>query len=81
MKATEGIEVACSDRNIHTRDESVKQVQTNTTLLEALTASDFITIFQEWEKQRSRNAMFKAKMNYLHRVEYRIDSNEKHCCI
>ena len=25
--------------------------------------------FQEWEVQRSKNAMFKSMMNYLHRVE------------
>jgi len=43
--------------------------QANTTLLKALTAADVMTVFQEWEKQRSKNAMFKAMMNYLHRVE------------
>jgi len=43
--------------------------QAKTTLLEALTTADVVTVFQEWEKQRSKNAMFKAMMNYLHRVE------------
>jgi len=45
----------------------VKQV--NTILLEALATADVITVFQNWEKERSKNAMFKAMMNYLHRVE------------
>jgi len=34
-----------------------------------LTTADLITVFQEWEKQRSKNAMFKTTMNYIHRVE------------
>ena len=67
LKATEGIEAVCSDESKHTKAESVKQA--NATLLDALTAADVITVFKEWEKQRSKNAMFKAMMNYLHRVE------------
>lgn len=67
LMATEGVEAACSEGNKHTRSESVKQA--HTTLLEALTAADVSTLFQKWGKQRSKNAMFKAMMNYLQRVE------------
>ncbi len=41
----------------------------NTTLLEVLTTADVMTVFQEWKKQKSKNAMFKAMINYIHRVE------------
>ena len=43
--------------------------QPNTILLEALTSADVITVFHEWEKQRSKNAMFESMINDLHRVE------------
>jgi len=72
LKATEGVEATCSQGSKHTKAESVKQA--NSTLLEALTTADVITVFQEWEKLRSKNAMFKAMMNYLHR------SNPVLCC-
>jgi len=64
LKATEGVETACSVGSKHTKVESVKQA--NTTLLEALSTADVITVFQELEKKRSNNTMFKAMMNYLH---------------
>jgi len=67
MKATEGVENACFERGKREVDGSVKQ--SNTILLEALATADVITVFQNWEKERSNNAMFKAMMNYLHRVE------------
>ena len=54
LKATEEVEAACSDGSKRTKAASVKQA--NTTLLEALTTADVITVFQEWEKQRSKNA-------------------------
>ena len=53
-------------KRAHYKAESVKQA--NPTLLEALITAEAITVFQEWEKQRSKNLMFKAKMNYLHPV-------------
>jgi len=64
LKATERVEAACSEGSKHKKAESVKQA--NTTLLEDLSTADVITVFQEWEKKRSNNAMFKAMMNYLH---------------
>jgi len=68
LKATEGVEAACFQSSKHSKAESVKQA--NSTLLETLTtAADLITVFQELEKQRSKNAMFKAMMNCIHRVE------------
>ena len=67
LMATGGVETACSEGNKHTKSESVKEA--NTILLEALTTNDVITLFQEWENKRSEDAMFKAMMNYLHRVE------------
>ena len=63
LKATEGVEAACAEGSKHTKAESVKQA--NATLLEDLTTADVITVFQQWEKQRSKNAMLKAMMNYL----------------
>lgn len=65
LKATEGVEAACSEGK-DTKAESTKQA--NSTLLEALTAA-VITAFQKWKEQKPLNAMFKAMMNYLHRVE------------
>ncbi|CAK6975646.1 hypothetical protein D5F01_LYC12211 [Scomber scombrus] len=65
LKATEGVEAACSEGK-DTKAESTKQA--SSTLLEALTA-EVITAFQKWKEQKSRKAMFKAMMNYLHRVE------------
>ena len=67
LKATEKIQDACSQESKYNKTESVKQA--NSSLLETLTTADIITVFQEWEKERSKNAMFKATMNYLHRVE------------
>ncbi|KAK1879681.1 Acetyl-coenzyme A carboxylase carboxyl transferase subunit beta, partial [Dissostichus eleginoides] len=64
LKATEGVEAACSERK-DIKAESVKQV--NRTLLEA--TAEVITAFQEWEEQKSQHAMFKAMMSCLHRVE------------
>jgi len=42
LKATEGVEAACSDGSKHTEAESVKKA--NTTLLEALTTADVVTV-------------------------------------
>ena len=67
LMATERVEAACLEGNKHTKSESVQQANTN--LLEALTTAGVSTVFQEWGKQRSKNAMFKAMMNYLQRVE------------
>src|SRR6218665_1442647 len=67
LKATEGVEDAYSKGSKHTVAESVQQA--NAFLLEALTTADVITIFEKWENERSKNAMFKAMMYYLHRVE------------
>ncbi|KAJ4946949.1 hypothetical protein JOQ06_008992, partial [Pogonophryne albipinna] len=64
LKATEGVEAACSEGK-DIKAESVKQV--NRTLLEA--TAEVITAFQEWEEQKSQHAMYKAMMSYLHRVE------------
>ncbi len=66
LKATEGVEAACSEGK-DTKAESMKQA--NSTLLEALTTAEVITAFQKWKEQKSQNAMFKAMMNYLHRVK------------
>jgi hypothetical protein len=42
----------------HTEAESEKEA--NITLLEALISADFSTVFQDWEKRSSQNAMVKA---------------------
>ena len=67
LTATVGVEAACCLGSKHTNVESV--MQANTTLPEALTSADVFTVIHEWEKQRSKNAMFRAMMNYRHRVE------------
>ena len=61
------IEDACSEVNKHTRAESVKCA--NTHLLQALANNDVMNKFQDWEVQRSENAMFRSMMMHLHRVE------------
>lgn len=66
LKATDGVEAACSEGK-DTKAESMKQA--NSTLLEVLTTAEINTAFQKWKEQKSQNAMFKAMMNYLHRVE------------
>ncbi|KAE8288343.1 hypothetical protein D5F01_LYC12211 [Larimichthys crocea] len=66
LKATDGVEAACSEGK-DTNAESVKQA--NSTLLEVLTTAEINTAFQKWKEHKSQNAMFKAMMNYLHRVE------------
>ena len=49
------------------RAESMKQAHTN--FLQALITAEVLHIFQDWEVQRSKNAMFKSMMKYLHRVK------------
>ena len=65
--AAEEVEAACSEAEKVTKAKSVKQAHTN--LLQTLTAAEVIKTFEEWEEQKSKNAMFKSMMNYLHRVE------------
>ena len=67
LEATVGIKDACSEVNKHTRAESVKCA--NTHLLQTLANNDVMNKFQDWEVQRSENAMFRSMMMYLHRVE------------
>ena len=63
-EATEQVEAACSEKN-----KSAKAESANNTLLEAFTTAEVVETFTEWEVQRSKHAMFKSIMNYLHRVE------------
>lgn len=67
FNATAEIQMACSEKNKSTKAEAVKSANTN--LLETMTDEDMMKKFQDWEAQRSKNAMFKSMMNYLHRVE------------
>jgi len=67
LKTTEVVEAVCSVENKNTKAESVKHA--NPTLLQALTNADMLKTFQASEIKRSKNAMFKSMMNYLHRVE------------
>ena len=67
LEATDGILHACSDKDKYNKPESVKTA--NNHLLQAITEDDLMKKFHEWEVQRSKNAMFKSMMNYLHRVE------------
>ena len=67
LEATDEVEAACSEGDKCTKAESVKEA--NTTLLQALTTAEVVKTFQDWETKRSKNAMFKSMMNYIHRVE------------
>lgn len=65
--AAEEVEAACSETEKVTKAKSVKQAHTN--LLQTLTAAEISKKFEEWEEQKSKNAMFISMMNYLYRVE------------
>ena len=65
LEATEKVEAACSEEDKCKKAESVKEA----TLLQVLTTAEIVMTFHDWETERSKNAMFKLMMNYLHRVE------------
>ncbi len=68
LQATSKIEDACSVKlNKHTKAEAVKCA--NTHLVETLANNSIMKNFQDWEVQRSENAIFRSMMMYLHRVE------------
>ena len=58
------MEAACSEKNKSAKAESAKQA--HNILLEAFTTAEVVEAFTEWEVQRSKHAMFKSIMNYLH---------------
>jgi hypothetical protein len=67
ISATDDIEEACSKSNQASRAESVMPAHSN--LLQVLSNTDMLNLFQTWVTKRSQHAMFKSLMNYLHRVE------------
>ena len=64
-----------------TKAASVKKA--NTSLETAMCTANVMEEFQTWKQRRSKNAMFRATLNYMHRVEvvifsfffYRISSS------
>ena len=67
LEATAEIEEACSVANKNTKAESLKQAKAH--LLQTLTQENVMKTLHDWEEQKAKNAMFRSKMNYLHRVE------------
>ena len=53
--------------NKNTKAESVKQASAH--LLQTLTQENVMKRLHDWEEQKSKNAMFRSMMNYLHRLE------------
>jgi hypothetical protein len=41
----------------------------NTNFLQVLAKDDVVIKFRNWEAKKAKNAMFKAMLNYIHRVE------------
>jgi hypothetical protein len=67
LEAATELDDACSEANNHTMTEAVKTAHTN--LLQAMDNDDVEIKLRDWEAKKSKNAMFKAMMNYIHRVE------------
>ena len=63
-KAANNVQEAC-----HNAEHTTSVKQANTNILHFLADNKVFEKFQDWEKQKSKNAMFKSMMNYLHRVE------------
>ena len=61
------MENACSAENKNTKFANVHQ--THEILIHKLTQENLLKRLQDWEAQKSKNAMFLSLMNYLHRVE------------
>lgn len=66
-KASHEMEEACSVEDKSTRPAAVHQANANS--MQTLTQTNFMKRLQDWEAQKSHNAMFHSLMNYLHRVE------------
>ena len=66
-EAAAEIELACSVVMRRPKADSVKQA--NASLLQTLFQQNVAKRLQEWEEQKSEEAMFRSLMNYLHRVE------------
>ena len=58
---------AQKEEDKYKKAESVKEAKT--TLLLAVTTAEVVKTFHDCETVRSKKAMFKSMMNYLHRVE------------
>lgn len=65
--ATDKVQTACREHDKALKAESVKKA--SNCLLQVIIDENLVERLQEWETSRSKNAMFKAMMNYLHRVE------------
>ena len=65
--ATDTVQTACGEHDKALKAESVQQA--SNCLLQVIINENLFERLQEWEASRSKNAMFKAMMNYLHRVE------------
>ena len=65
IDATAQVEYAVQEK--HKKPKSVKQA--NGQLLQILTQENLMKKLQDWEAEKSKNAMFKSLMNYLHCVD------------
>jgi len=67
LYATEEVQTACGEQDRTLKVELVQRA--SNCLLQVITEENLSEKFEEWEISRLENAMFKAMMNYLHRVE------------
>jgi len=67
LLATEKVQTACGEQDKTLKVELVQHA--SNCLLQVIIDENLLQKFDEWEISRSKNAMFKAMMNYLHRVE------------
>ncbi len=65
--SAKAIEVACTVTDKSERAQKVKEA--DITMKDVLRNHQIREQFEAWEEKKSENAMFKAMMNYLHRVE------------
>ena len=67
QETAEELDHACGQVDNSTKAASVKQA--NTRLEIAICTAKVMEEFQTWKQRRSKDAMFRATLNYMHRVE------------
>ena len=67
LEPTEQLDHACGQVDKSTKAASAKKA--NIRLETAMCTANVMDEFQTWKQRRSKNAMFRATLNYMHRVE------------
>lgn len=63
------VEIAEAGATVDTCTKAKIVKDANIKLLQVSTTADVVNEFRKWDARRSKHAMFKPLMNYLHRVE------------